>query len=115
MSNVITLEQLKNKIGRQSDVVIAEVLPAQYYDAGHLPGAVHLPLDAFESGRFREILPVQDRDIVLYCASSTCQNSHIAARKLASLGYSSLSVFGGGKAAWSEAGEQLEKGAPVQG
>jgi rhodanese-related sulfurtransferase len=49
--------------------------------------------------------------VVLYCASATCQNSHIAARKLASLGYTSLSVFGGGKAAWSEAGETLEKAA----
>jgi rhodanese-related sulfurtransferase len=110
MSNVISLEQLKDKIGGRA-VVLAEVLPAQYYDAGHLPGAVHLPLDAIENGRLAEILPAKDRDVVLYCASATCQNSHIAARELASLGYTSLSVFGGGKAAWSEAGEPLEKAA----
>jgi rhodanese-related sulfurtransferase len=52
-------------------------------------------------------LPDHTADIVVYCASATCQNSDIAARKLQSLGYPNVRVFRGGKAAWRDAGHPL--------
>jgi len=87
--------------------VVAEVLPAQYFAAGHLPGAVHLPLDGFEA-RAQELFPDRGATVVVYCASLTCANSDIAARKLVSMGYRRVRVFSGGKAAWREAGLPLE-------
>jgi rhodanese-related sulfurtransferase len=118
MSNEITYEELLAKIQDRSRLAkcednagfaIAEILPAQYYVSGHLPGAIHLPLDAF-AGNLDGVLPSKEGEIVVYCASATCQNSHIAARKLMSLGYSNVRVFAGGKAAWSQAGQPLVKG-----
>jgi len=47
---------------------------------------------------------------VVYCASATCQNSHIAARVLDQMGYANVAVFDGGKQAWVEAGLKLEPG-----
>lgn len=84
---------------------IAEVLPLASYEAGHLPGAVHLPLEGLES-----VAEALDRDamLILYCSGPTCGNSHRAAERLVRAGFSNVRVFSGGKAAWREAGLSLE-------
>ena len=46
------------------DAVVLDVRPADEYDGGHLPGAVHIPLD--ELGQRLSELP-RDREIVAYC------------------------------------------------
>ena len=56
------------------------------------------------------MLPEREAEIVVYCASNTCQNSHIAARRLEQLGYTRVAVFAGGKKEWVEAGLSLEPG-----
>jgi rhodanese-related sulfurtransferase len=97
---------------RLDRVTLVEALPEKYYRDGHLPGARHLPHD-----QVRElaagVLPDRDAEIVVYCASATCQNSHIAARVLAQLGYRDVAVYAGGKQDWSEAGLALEPGETV--
>ena len=116
MSNEITYEELLAKIQNRSRLdanpsgfALAEILPPQYYVSGHLPGAINLPLDALD-GNLDGVLPSKDGEIIVYCASATCQNSHIAARKLASLGYGNVRVVAGGKALWSQAGQPLVEG-----
>ena len=84
-----------------------EVLSEQHWAAGHIPGAKAMPLD-----RIAEVAQAEaadkDASIVLYCASETCKNSHIAAEKLVTLGYRSVFVYAGGKADWTAAGLELE-------
>lgn len=107
MSRTITREQLQAKIEGKEQVVLLDALPESYYRKGHLSGALHLPHD-----RVRELAPklVPDKDaaIVTYCASATCQNSHIAAETLRAMGYTNVSVYVGGKQDWTEAGLALE-------
>jgi rhodanese-related sulfurtransferase len=86
--------------------IVAEILGPQAFASGHLPSAINLPLEGFAENAPRA-LPQRDADIVVYCASSTCQNSDIAARKLVSLGYRNVRVYRGGKAAWKDAGLAL--------
>ncbi len=111
MSIEITTAELAAKIREHARFVLVEALPAQYYDAGHLPGAINLPLDAIAS-RAAELLPDPQTEIVVYCSGPTCQNSHIAQRKLTSMGYARVRVFTGGKAEWSQAGQPLETEVP---
>jgi len=103
MSKIITLTELKNL----TNVVLLEALPATYFAQGHLPGARWFPHD-----RAKELATVavarKDDRIVVYCASDTCQNSHVAAKALADLGYTDVSVYAGGKADWAAAGLPLE-------
>ncbi|WP_437930487.1 rhodanese-like domain-containing protein [Sorangium sp. So ce291] len=108
MSNEIGLEELSERIGRGDGLVVAEVLPAAYYEAGHLPGAVNLPLDGLERSIAR-LAPSRETAIVVYCSGPTCRNSHAAAARLAALGYGAVRVFAGGKAAWRDAGLALER------
>jgi len=91
---------------------LVEALPEKYWRDWRLPGAKHLPHD-----RARElapaVLPDRGAEIVVYCASATCQNSHIAARVLQQLGYRNVAVYAGGKQDWQEAGLPVERGEPV--
>jgi rhodanese-related sulfurtransferase len=102
----ITEQELVARLASSAPPVLAEILGPQYFARGHLPGAVNLPLDDLVENAAR-VLPDKSAEIVVYCASTTCQNSHIAGRKLRSLGYQHVRVFAGGKAAWQEAGYAL--------
>ncbi len=55
-------------------------------------------------------MPDRDAAIVVYCASGPCQNSGIAAGRLAALGYSDVSDYHEGKAEWIAAGLPVETG-----
>lgn len=106
--DIIDVAELENLVTRGAPVVIAEILPPNYYEFGHLPRARCWPLAGFEE-TVRAAAIDKGTRVIVYCASSTCSNSDIAAQKLALLGYSNVSVFRGGKAAWVDAGLALEK------
>lgn len=102
---LIDRNTLQAKLGQ---VTLAEALPEKYYRDGHLPGAKHLPHDQVRQ-LAPGVLPDRDAGIVVYCASRTCQNSHIAAKILEQLGYTNVAVYAGGKQDWQEAGLALER------
>jgi rhodanese-related sulfurtransferase len=56
------------------------------------------------------VLPDKSAEIVVYCASRSCQNSHVAAAKLSQMGYANVAVYAGGKQDWSEAGLPVDRG-----
>src|SRR5688572_17846177 len=107
MIKQLDLAGLQARLAANPALTLLEALPQKYYDDGHLPEALHMPHD-----KTRELAPllVPERatEVVVYCASATCQNSHIAARILEQLGYRDVAVFAGGKQAWVEAGLKLE-------
>ena len=69
---------------RDDDVVLVDVRPEHEFAAGHLPGALSVPLATLES-RLDE-LP-RDRTIVAYCRGPFCTLSADAAHRLRSRGY----------------------------
>lgn len=105
----ISRDDLQTLISSNATFVLAEALDAPYFEKGHLPRAINMPL-----GRVPELakaIPTTSTPVVVYCASATCENSHIAARKLEQLGYTDVSVYAGGKADWQEAGLPLVRSA----
>jgi len=102
----ISVAELAARLASSHPPLVAEILGPQYFESGHLPGAINLPLEGF-SGAAARALPDKAADIVVYCASSTCKNSDVAARQLQSLGYQNVHIFRGGKAAWRDAGHAL--------
>jgi rhodanese-related sulfurtransferase len=105
---VLDLAALQARLHANPRLVLLEALPASYFASGHLPGARHLPHDAPEAA-LRAALPDPDAEIVTYCASTTCPNSHVLAARLMGAGYRNVSVFGPGKSAWLEAGLSLAR------
>jgi len=66
------------------DVVVLDVRPGDEYAAGHLPGAISIPLDEL-AARISEI--PADVEIVAYCRGRYCVLSHRAVRTLTEHGY----------------------------
>ncbi len=113
MPRTITRDELQASLATPAAPVLLEALPAKYYLDGHLPGALHMPHDRV-TALARDIIPNSQAEIVVYCASDTCRNSHIAAQALARLGYGNVSIYAGGKKDWMEAGLPVEQGGTVQ-
>lgn len=107
MYQVVTRDELQQLMSAPGAPILVEALPREYFAAGHLPGALHLPHDEIEE-RAGELLPDKRVPIVVYCASASCRNSHTAAARLERLGYDNVSVYQGGKADWEDAGLPLE-------
>ena len=108
MHNTISRDALKTRLKDHAPTILVEALPEKYFHDGHLPGALHIPHDQIRS-KASEILQDRHAMIVTYCASDTCQNSHIAAKSLSAMGYTNVTVYTGGKKDWIEAGLEIEK------
>lgn len=93
------------------DVVWIDVREACDYAAGHITGAISIPLSDLEDNLHR--IP-RDREIVLYCQGTThgrsCTASLSAGRTLLQRGYSpgKIKVFEDGPGAWKAAGYPTE-------
>lgn len=65
-------------------VVVLDARPGEEYRAGHIPGALSVPVDALEAGL--QTLP-KDRDLVAYCRGPYCVFSDEAVAFLRARGY----------------------------
>ncbi len=81
--------------------MLLDVREPREWDAGRIPGALHIPLGALPS-RAAADLPDRDGPIVIYCAHGI--RSIQAARYLAGLGYADVWSMAGGFQAWQAQG-----------
>ena len=109
MLKQVEREELRRKLAAIIPPVLVEALPEKYWRDWHPPGARHLPHDEVDTLAPR-VLPDKAAEIVVYCASRSCQNSHIAAHRLAQLGYENVAVYPGGKHDWMDAGFPVDRG-----
>jgi rhodanese-related sulfurtransferase len=107
MTRNITRNELVDLIAAGEPVQFVETLRAEHFAQGHLPGAVHIHFEEVNE-RAPELLADKNALIVTYCSNTACQNSRIAAEKLAKLGYTNVRRYEEGKQDWDEAGLELE-------
>ena len=111
MVATISRDELRAKIERGDDFTLVETLPADVFEQGHLPGAIHIHFEEV-ADKAPELLPDKDAAIVTYCANTACNNSEAAANRLTSMGYTNVRKYAEGKDDWTGAGLPLEAGAP---
>jgi rhodanese-related sulfurtransferase len=107
MTATISREELQDKIDRQEPLVLVEALAELQYQQGHLPGAVNLPAEKVAE-HAAEVIPEQDAEVVVYCASESCHAAEKVAKELEQQGYSQVRHYVGGKQNWLDAGLPLE-------
>jgi molybdopterin/thiamine biosynthesis adenylyltransferase/rhodanese-related sulfurtransferase len=99
-------EALEATNGAGPGFVIVDVRESDEWDAGHLPGAKHVPRSYLES-RIEGVAPDRDTRVVLYCASGN--RSAYAARTLREdLGYEHVESMTGGYTLWKDRGYTVE-------
>ena len=103
--NLITRDELREKLERHDEFKLVMTLPASAFRAKHIPGSLH-----FETPD--EALAALDRadEIVVYCADLSCPASIRAYRLLEREGYTRVRRYAGGIAEWEEAGLPLVAG-----
>jgi molybdopterin/thiamine biosynthesis adenylyltransferase/rhodanese-related sulfurtransferase len=86
--------------------VLVDVRETEEWDAGHLPGARHVPRGHLES-RIEGAAPDRSQRVVLYCASGN--RSALAAHTLREhLGYENVESLTGGITLWKDRGYEVE-------
>ena len=110
-SGLVTIDraQLLERL-RAGDVLVLDVRPRAEYDAGHVPGAVHVPPDELDA-RVRA-LPA-DRTVVAYCRGPYCVYADDAVRSLSARGLSAMRLRDGFPE-WAAAGLPTQATPPVQ-
>ena len=86
---------------RAGDVQLADVREKDEWNAGHLPGAVHVPKSYVEQWA-EDRLPDKDKQTILYCAGGV--RSVMAADILQKLGYTNVISMAGGFNRWKDSG-----------
>lgn len=79
----VTIADLKDRMGHGL-VTVVDVRPKEEYAAGHLPGAINVPIDDIDK-HFAD-LP-RDHEIVAYCRGPFCVLSFEAVARLRNEGY----------------------------
>lgn len=87
----ISAKELDQKKG----IMLLDVRTDKEFEAGHIPGAVHVPL-ADIGDRVRKLK--KDKELVVYCQSGS--RSIWAIKRLMGMGYTNLLNLKGGYHAW---------------
>ncbi|MGR6913100.1 ArsR/SmtB family transcription factor [[Actinomadura] parvosata] len=87
----VTRQELLNRIAERS-VTVIDVRPQEEYAAGHIPGALSIPLDEL-ADRLKD-LPA-DSTIVAYCRGAYCVLAHQAVRALEAHGHRAVRLEDG--------------------
>ena len=88
----ITQEEAKNMMDTQEAIVL-DVREQDEFDAGHIPGAVLLPVDTITKDTAAAVIPELDSVVLVYCRSGN--RSKKASQALVELGYTGIYEFGG--------------------
>ncbi len=108
----VQADEVAGELGKAGAPRIVDVREQHEWDAGHIPGAEHIPLGTVADAA-GERLPKKDERIVLHCAAGV--RSAVAAYQLQQLGYTSVASMAGGFGAWREIGAPVEEPlAPAQ-
>ncbi|GJM14798.1 MAG: hypothetical protein DHS20C13_01250 [Thermodesulfobacteriota bacterium] len=99
----ISREELRDKLILGEAITLIEALPDKYWQESHLPHALQMDYTEVQH-KAHLLLPDKEAGVVVYCASTECQNSAKAARILEDLGYTNVREYAEGKQNWLEAG-----------
>jgi rhodanese-related sulfurtransferase len=103
----IAKSELEAAIREGTAPTIIDVRSRSEYEAGHLPGAIHLPF--YSTWSSNAVLPAaKDTPVVVYCEHGP--RAGLARLGLESLGYEQVISLEGHMAAWRAAGLPLETG-----
>jgi glyoxylase-like metal-dependent hydrolase (beta-lactamase superfamily II)/rhodanese-related sulfurtransferase len=104
----MSMDELRCRIDRgHTDIVLLDVREKEAFEAGHLPGARHLPRGQLELRVDKELVDPTAR-ILTYCQLGKI--STLAAATLRAMGYTRAVALDGGYDAWLKAGYPTAKG-----
>lgn len=102
----VSVRELEQRL-RDGDVTVIDVRPREEYEAGHIPGALSLPVEQLKRGR---AAPPRSREIVAYCRGRYCVYAVEAVALLRKRGYRARRLVDG-LPGWRDQGRKVAVGA----
>lgn len=96
-----SIDQVRTRQERGESFHLIDVREESEWQAGHIPGAIHLGKGIIERD-IEDILPDRETPIVLYCGGGF--RSVLAAEALQKMGYTRVVSMDGGMRGWRTAG-----------
>lgn len=100
----ITPKELAERLASDDPPLVLDVRSNGEWKGGHIPGAVHIPIDEFSERRGE--VP-KDRDVVVHC--QVAPRARKAEKMLIMIGHERVFHLDGGFRGWSAAGLEVEK------
>lgn len=79
----LTKDEVYEKL-KSGNIVLMDMRPEEEYEAGHIEGAVSVPMEKLDS--YLQKLP-KDKEVIAYCRGKYCVFSAIAAQKMKNEGF----------------------------
>ena len=89
--------ELNRLLTQKQDIVVVDVRAAEDYEKGHIPGAINLPQERWDTYAGLS----KTRQNILYCYSHVCHLAATAAAQFAGASYPMMEMDGGWDA-WQE-------------
>jgi rhodanese-related sulfurtransferase len=102
-----TVADVKSRLDRKESFQLVDVREDREWEAGHLPGAIHLGRGIIERD-IEKTIPDTSAALVLYCGGGF--RSALAAKNLQEMGYTNVISMDGGFGGWKTAGLPIEQG-----
>ena len=103
LMNLISGEELKQKLDRGDKFKLVNALGEWAFNAKHIPGSINI--SKIEDAKKR--LNPGD-EIIIYCSNTSCIASIIGYQLLTRMGYKNVRRYAGGIEDWEERGYPLE-------
>lgn len=104
--NTVGVDALAPRVAA-GEVLLVDVRTPEEFSAGHIPGAINMPVESFDPEAAAALEAGSDQQMVLYCRSGN--RSLRAAEMLAELTGEGATHLEGGITAWEAAGEPVER------
>src|SRR6266496_2163924 len=103
---ITEIEPAEARAESRNGAVLVDVRESHEFEAGHIPGAVHVPRAYLET-RIENAAPDRSQHVILYCQSGN--RSAFAADTLErELGYDNVESMKGGITLWKDRGYDVE-------
>lgn len=107
----ISTDELKALKDQNADLTLVNTLGADAFEKTKIPGAINVPLDSDDfATRVEQEAGGKDKPVIVYCASQQCNSSEKAAEKLEAAGFTAVSRYTDGAAAWAKEAEAVPAG-----
>ena len=104
-STVVTATEAKSLF--DEGVAFIDVRKDSDFEAGRIPGAIHIALDTLTEDQLLEEVD-RDEKIVFYCNGVKCLRSSEASKKAVDWGFTQVFYFRKGLPAWATEGYNVE-------
>jgi rhodanese-related sulfurtransferase len=106
-----SLKEFQNYL-KTPGAVVLDARDRAIYRAGHVPGAISLPVAEFDAAyeELKDVLgPRRENVVVVYCSDMWCGQAEMLQQKLIRHGFVHVASFPDGWNAWRDAGLPVEK------